>query len=170
MTLAPGETRTVSFPVKVPASPSSQAPIGDLTLTASFQAPEFSDAVRVKIPVKPAAQTLTEAHSAVLLAGADREKLLARLRDMFVNVSSDKASLKEITVLDMVKDVIPGHVEPSGRDVLSLTEAWYVRLMAQTLGSEVEEGDILKQILACSPFRVPIARLAAAQAQIKQGK
>ena len=160
VTLAPGETRTVSFPVKVGSS--SPTPIGDLTLTASFQAPEFSDAVRVKIPVKPAAQTLTEAHSAVLLAGADREKLLARLRDMFVNVSSDKASLKEITVLDMVKDAIPGHVEPSGRDVLSLTEAWYVRLIAEQLqeiagqaGNDegvmpgTDRASLLKQILAC---------------------
>ncbi len=155
VTLAPGETKTVSFPVKVGSS--SPTPIGDLTLTASFQAPEFSDAVRVKIPVKPAAQTLTEAHSAVLLAGADREKLLARLREMFVNVSSDKASLKEITVLDMVKDAIPGHVEPSGRDVLSLTEAWYVRLIAGTLSvipdpdreSPAAEDDLLSKILAC---------------------
>ena len=142
VTLAPGETLAVSFPVKVPAT-------SEVVLTASFQAADFSDAVRVKIPVYAPAQTLTEAHSAVLLAGANREKLLSQLRDRFVNVSGDKAELKEITILDMVKDAIPDHVEPSGRDVLSLTEAWYVRLIAGSLGSEVEEGDILKQILAC---------------------
>lgn len=145
VTLAPGETKTVSFPVKVAAA-------NELVLTASFQAQDFSDAVRVKIPVKPAAQTLTEAHSAVLIAGADREKLIQRLRDMFVNVDGSKASLKGITVLDMVKDAIPEHVEPSGRDVLSLTEAWYTELIAGML-SEADEtasaSELLKQILAC---------------------
>ncbi|MCR5408328.1 MAG: hypothetical protein K6E61_04400 [Bacteroidales bacterium] len=149
VTLAPGETKTLSFPVKVEKS---------LTLTASFQAAEFSDAVRVKIPVYAPAQTLTEAHSAVLLAGTNREKLLARLRDMFVNVSGDTADLKEITVLDMVKDAIPSHVDPSGRDILSLTEAWYVRLIAEQLHviagtdssfSGLSRESLLKQILAC---------------------
>ena len=165
VTLAPGETKTVSFPVKVPVSSFSGLSRESLVLTASFQAPDFSDAVRVKIPVYAPAQTLTEAHSAVLLAGANREKLLARLRDMFVNVSGDKAELKEITILDMVKDAIPDHVEPSGRDVLSLTEAWYVRLIAGTLSvipapdssvipdpdreSPAAEDDLLSKILAC---------------------
>lgn len=146
VTLAPGETQTVSFPVKAPAS--------DLTLTASFLAPEFSDAVRVTIPVYAPAQTLTEAHSAVLLAGADREKLLARLRDQFLNVDGSNADLKEITVLDMVKDAIPSHINPSGHDVLSLTEAWYVRLISSVLAGESESGetledDLLPKILAC---------------------
>jgi hypothetical protein len=158
VTLAPGETKTVSFPVKVPASSSfSGSSRESLVLTASFQAPDFSDAVRVKIPVYAAAQTLTEAHSAVLLSGANRNKVLEHLRDMFVNVSGDKAELKEITILDMVKDAIPDHVEPSGRDVLSLTEAWYVRLIAGTLSvipdsdreSPAAEDDLLSKILAC---------------------
>ena len=154
VTLAPWETKTVSFPVKV------DAPDGNLTVTASFQAAEFSDAVRVKIPVYAPAQTLTEAHSAVLLTGASREKLLAQLRGRFVNVSADKASLKEITVLDMVKDAIPSHVVPSGRDVLSLTEAWYVQVVAsqlqeiagQTVNDVIPDGDrasVMKDILAC---------------------
>ena len=166
VTLAPGETRTVSFPVKVPVvnagsssvipgSSSAVIPGSDresLTLTASFQASDFSDAVRVKIPVYPAAQTLTEAHSAVLLAGTSREKLLADLRGRFVNVSADKAVLKEITILDMVKDAIPSHVEPSGRDVLSLTEAWYTRLIAshlQEIAGQAGNDELVKQILAC---------------------
>ena len=162
VTLAPGETKTVSFPVKVPSAVIPGSPESSfsglsresLTLTASFVASDFSDAVRVKIPVYPAAQTLTESHSAVLLAGASRGVLLDRLRDSFVNVSADKAELKEITVLDMVKDAIPSHVEPSGRDVLSLTEAWYTRLIASSLSGILEPSssgneDLLKQILAC---------------------
>ena len=146
VTIPAGETVTYRFPVEVSS-------VDDMVLTASFVATDFSDAVRVTVPVYPARQTLTEAHSAVLLAGASREKLLADLRGRFVNVSADKATLKEITVLDMVKDAIPSHVEPSGKDVLSLSEAWYTRIIAsmllETPGTEAEGDDLLKQILAC---------------------
>ena len=109
---------------------------GTLTMTAAFKAAEFSDAVRVKVPVYPAAQQLTEAHSAVLRDGMDREALLADLRSRFVNVPASQAALREITVLDMVRDAIPQHVEPRGNDVLSLSEAWYVQLMAAQLSAK----------------------------------
>ena len=163
VTIPAGETVTYRFPVEVSA-------MEGLALTASFVAPDFSDAVRVTIPVYPARQTLTEAHSAVLLAGMSRDKLVEDLRSRFVNVSSEQAVLKEITVLDMVKDAIPSHVEPSGKDVLSLSEAWYTQCIAAQLldspiksandgegksandgeGEPANGGDLLKQILACS--------------------
>jgi len=155
-----GGTVTKYFPVDVtptspaPTSPSSPAPTGDLTLTASFKADEFSDAVRVTVPVYPAAQQLTEAHSAVLLDGMDREALLADLRSRFVNVPASAATLREITVLDMVRDAIPSHVEPAGNDVLSLSEAWYVRnlvsqLKAKEDTSSVAVKQLQERILAC---------------------
>ena len=132
-----GGTVTKYFPVD------AAAPTGDLTLTASFKADEFSDAVRVTVPVYPAAQQLTEAHSAVLLDGMDREALLADLRSRFVNVPASAATLREITVLDMVRDAIPSHVEPAGNDVLSLSEAWYVAQLIHL------ESDLLEKILSC---------------------
>ena len=113
-----------------------------ITLTASFISTEFSDAVQVTVPVYPASQVLTEAHSAVLLAGMDREALLAELRSRFVNVPGAEALLKEITVMDMVRDAIPSHVEPSGKDVLSLSEAWYVQLLSSKLSAK-REGNTL---------------------------
>ena len=151
VTVPAGETVTYRFPVLVPSFADL---IGEsITLTASFVAPDFSDAVRVTIPVYPARQTLTEAHSAVLLAGMSRELLLDDLRSRFVNVSSDKAELKEITVLDMVRDAIPSHVEPSGKDVLSLSEAWYTQCIAAQLPDSpiksANDGALLNQILAC---------------------
>ena len=156
VTVPAGETVTYRFPVVILSPDQKGRTEESLTLTASFVAPDFSDAVRVTIPVYPARQTLTEAHSAVLLAGMSREKLLADLRGRFVNVSADKALLKEITVLDMVKDAIPSHIEPSGKDVLSLSEAWYTRIIAAQLNSVIlsdseESGndELLKQILAC---------------------
>ena len=145
VTVNPGATETKRFPVK-PGMTNDvmDDSIGHLVLTASFVAPEFSDAVQVTVPVYPAAQVLTEAHSAVLRDAMSREALLADLRSRFVNVPASEAVLKEITVLDMVKDAIPSHVEPRGDDVLSLSEAYYVRLM-----SSLEEGDLLEKILAC---------------------
>ena len=143
-----GETLTKVINVRIPDQ------TGDLTFTAAFIASEFSDAVRVTVPVYPAAQELTEAHSAVLHAGEDREALLKELRSRFVNVPGSAAILKEITVLDMVKDAIPSHVEPQGNDVLSLSEAWYVQLMANRLMTEEESAsssveDLITKIMAC---------------------
>ena len=148
VTVEPGATVSHVFAVPVMPDGSSVMPdlIGHLALTASFVTPDFSDGVRVKVPVYPAAQQLTEAHSAVLLSSMDRDALLRELRSRFVNVSPDKAQLKEITVLDMVKDAIPAHLEPRGNDVLSLSEAWYVGLMASRLS--IWEGDTLSGAFA----------------------
>ena len=156
VTVEPGATVSHIFHVEIPGASLMPDVTGHLELTASFVTPDFSDAVRVKVPVYPAAQQLTEAHSAVLLSSMDRDALLRELRSRFVNVSADKAELREITVLDMVKGAIPSHVEPRGNDVLSLSEAWYVRLMASRLPCHSERseeslptGDLLEKILAC---------------------
>ena len=149
VTVAPGTTETRRFQVVIPSEAS-------VSLTASFVAPEFSDAVQVTVPVYPAAQVLTEAHSAVLRDAMSREALLADLRSRFVNVPASEAALKEITVLDMVKDAIPSHVEPRGEDVLSLSEAYYVRLMCSSLNCHSERSEesvsddvLIDKILAC---------------------
>ena len=159
VTVAPGATETKRFKVAVPSDlsviPSEASVSPSLVLTASFVASEFSDAVQVSVPVYPAAQQLTEAHSAVLRDAMSRDALLADLRSRFVNVPASEALLKEITVLDMVKDAIPSHVEPRGNDVLSLSEAWYIRLMASRLGMPDDSvipgstGDLLDKILSC---------------------
>jgi hypothetical protein len=114
-----------------------------IVLTASFKAADFSDAVRYTVPVYPAAQQLTEAHSAVLLPGMDREALLSDLRSRFVNVPASEASLREISVKEMVEAALPSHVEPAGNDVLSLSEAWYVAQLIHL------ESDLLEKILSC---------------------
>ena len=173
VTLAPNATETRRFHVVVPEIPgqarneedapttlipgdSSLIPglTRDLLLKASFVASDFSDAVQVSVPVYPAAQRLTEAHSAVLRDAMSRDALLADLRSRFVNVPASEAALKEISVLDMVKDAIPSHVEPRGNDVLSLSEAWYIRLMASQIPGQARDEesvtrDLLERILAC---------------------
>ena len=127
ITVNPRETVTRRFRMTAEGST-------PLELVASFRAAEFSDAVKATVPVYPAAQVLSESHSAVLLSGMDREALLQELRSRFVNLPSSEAVLREISVLDMVREAIPSHVDPSGKDVLSLSEAWYIRLMASRLG------------------------------------
>ena len=144
VTVPAGETVTKVIPVVV-----SAPTCGEVAFTASFIAPEFSDALRFTVPVYPAAQTLTEAHSAVLHPGEDLDALVQELRSRFVNVPGKDAVLKEITVLDMVRDAIPSHVEPKGNDVLSLSEALYVRLIAGSFVVDAPQDDILSSIMAC---------------------
>ena len=142
VTVQPGQSVSHRFRVTAPSC-------DEVTLKAVFKGADFSDALQVTVPVYAAAQELTEAHSAVLRAGEDREALLKALRSRFVNIPSSEATLREITVLDMVKDAIPSHVEPSGKDVISLSEAWYIRLMASRLGTSEPAEELLEKILAC---------------------
>jgi hypothetical protein len=163
VTVPAGGTETHRFPVRVPA-------VETLGFKVVFAADEFSDAVFLPVPVKKPVQTLTEAHSAVLRAGMSRETLLAELRSRFVNVPAAEATLTETTLLDLVRAAIPSKVDPDGNDVLSLSEAYYVRLLVARLGDgntvssaslrdpiranapetvSPSQGDLLEKVLAC---------------------
>ena len=159
VTVPAGGTESHRFAVRVPD-------LETVGFKAVFAADDFSDAVFVPVPVQKPVQTLTEAHSAVLCAGMDRESLLAELRARFVNVPASAATLTETTLLDLVRAAIPAKVDPDGNDVLSLSEAYYVRLLAGKIspraalgrndsgvissgaGGEVEKS-LLDKILAC---------------------
>ena len=148
--LADGATESVSYEIDVdPALVSA----GMLGIQASYVCGSVSDGLFLTVPVRQALQTLTEAHSAVLLAGMDKEALVARLRAAFVNTSGYGAEYKEISIIDMVREALPSKVEPDGRDVLSLSEALYVRLLAGSMGvvfePETPTEKLLEQILAC---------------------
>ena len=142
MTVPAGGTDSHRFPVRVPD-------LETIGFKAVFAADDFSDAVFLPVPVQKPVQTLTEAHSAVLRAGMDRETLLAELRARFVNVPASAATLTETTLLDLVRAAIPDKVDPSANDVLSLSEAYYSRLIAGRLGTAIPEDDLLPKILAC---------------------
>ena len=104
--------------------------------------PTLSDGVKVSVPVLPAVQTLTEAHSAVLLPGMDKEALLAQIRSQFVNVSSMGAAYREISILDRIREALPDKVEPRSENVLDLLEALYVRkTLAALVPGRVREGE-----------------------------
>lgn len=119
----------------------------------------FSDAMFVPVSVYPDTQRLTEAHSAVLLAGADQDAQISRLRKMFVNADGDNAEVKVLSILDMVRDAVPSKVEPAGNDVLTLSEALYVRRLADVLRAAgrmpardsvvLSDEELMKKMLAC---------------------
>ena len=141
-----------SVPVEFAVDPKGNDLIG-LKVVFADDAKTFSDAAFVTVPVYDAEQTLTEAHSAVLLAGMDKEALIARLRSSFTGTSSAGAEYKEIDIRQMLLDAIPTKVEPSGKDILSLTEAYYVRLVAGKLGADIKlempDEELVKKIVAC---------------------
>lgn len=119
----------------------------------------FSDAMFVPVSVYPDTQRLTETHSAVLLAGADQDALISRLRKMFVNADGDNAEVKVLSILDMVRDAVPSKVEPAGNDVFTLSEALYVRRLADALRAAgrmpardsvvLSDEKLMKKMLAC---------------------
>ena len=149
VTVPAGGTESHRFPVRVPE-------IETIGFKVVFAADDFSDGVFLPVPVQKPVQTLTEAHSAVLRAGMDRETLLAELRARFVNVPASEAALTETTLLDLVRAAIPSKVDPDGNDVLSLSEAYYVRLLAARLGdgNTVSSASLRDPIRANAPETV----------------
>ena len=157
-----GRGETVSRKVIVPAGSSvneifklNPENAGEIGLKAVFVSDcgKYSDGMAVSIPVLPAVETVREAHSAVLLAGMDRDSLLNSLRNAFVNMTSMGAACREISIIDMIREAVPSRIEPLGRDVLSLTEALYVRRLAESLGitaeREMTDEKLMEAILAC---------------------
>ena len=112
-----------------------------LSLLVSFKAEDGTsdDAMFFTVPVLERAQVLTEAHSAVLLAGADKDALLKDLQGRFTGTTHYGAEYKEITVLDMVHEALQQKLKESGNDVLSLTEALYVRTVLACLDVEIAD-------------------------------
>ena len=146
LSLSDGDSRGESFPVEVPSG------VDTLGFKIVFSAGEFSDAVFVPVKVLKAEQDLVEAHSAVLLAGADREALIKDLKSRFVNADPEKAEFKEISIIDMIREAIPEKIEPERPDVLSLSEAWYCALLSAKLRGEdatAQAEELLGKILAC---------------------
>lgn len=148
VTIPAGETVPVEFDV----DPRNYDELG-LKVVFADKAKTFSDAVFVSLPVLEAEQTLTESHSAVLLSGMDREALIRRLRSEFTGTTANGAEYKEIDIRQMLLDAIPTKVEPSGKDVLSLSEALYVRKVAAKLGSSLEtvmpDSELITKVFAC---------------------
>lgn len=164
VTVPGGETVKSMFDVNVAELLAGAALPADLGFKLVFKADEtagvkYSDGMFVNVPVYPAVQALTESHSAVLHAGMDKDSLTAQLRGMFVNVAGDDAEAKVISIIDMIRDAIPSKVDPAGKDVLSLSEAMYVRGVAAQLRAlsrmpsdveaEMPDSELFAKVFAC---------------------
>jgi len=133
--------------------------VRDLGLLVNFTADNAdygSDGVFVVMPVSPAVQTITEAHSALLLAGMDREAVLAGLRSQFVNVSGAETALREISILGMIQEAIPEKVLPQSENLLDQSEALFANFLIDRLPGSKGSGatpeqraDMVKKILGC---------------------
>ena len=140
VSLKEGEALSMPFEIALPTPSEAGADkASEIEITARFSSQDCSDGVLVTVPVLPPLQQITEAHSAVLRHGADSAALCAELMSRFVN-SRPQTGPSLHSLLDMVKAAIPSHIEPSGKDILSLTEAYYSRKIASLLGG----GDLLQ--------------------------
>ena len=150
LSIKAGESASFDCSISAPA-------ISELGLLVSFTPKDAalgSDAVFVSIPVSEAAQTITEAHSALLLAGADREALIESLRSEFVNLPGAKASVREISILDMLREAVPAKLEAKGEDLLSLSEVLYADYLLSKIPGAVRLSDearteLTRKIAAC---------------------
>ena len=164
VTVPGGETVKSMFDVNVAELLAGAALPADLGFKLVFKADEtagvkYSDGMFVNVPVYAAVQTLAESHSAVLRAGMDKDSLTAQLRGMFVNVAVDDADAEVISIIDMIRDAIPSKVDPAGKDVLSLSEAMYVRGVAAQLRAlsrmpsdneaEMSDSELFAKVFAC---------------------
>lgn len=107
-----------------------------------------SDAVLARIPVFTAAQKITETHSSLLHAGDSKETVIGTLRAQFVNGSGADAAVREISILDMVREAVPSRVEPASQNVLDLTEALFVRGLSIAAGGTMVTGGTPEEKLA----------------------
>ena len=131
----------------------------NLGLLVNFTADETefgSDGVFVTMPVSPAVQTILEAHSALLRAGMDREAVIARLRSEFVNVFGADAAMREISIIDMIREAIPDKVIPASENLLDQSEALFANYLLDILpgkpvqGASAEERQaMVDKVLGC---------------------
>ncbi len=140
-----GGVSTVAFEVEVPETVNSlglklvfdghehsdDAPVNDVL---------YSDAVFVPVPVYPAAQILTEAHSALVPGVQSVEEVVAKLRGEFVNLSHIGAEYSELSIMDMIREALPGAVWPEDKNAVSLSEAMYLNLLTADLRASGDDA------------------------------
>lgn len=156
-----GESAAGEFSVSVPAfsSASGFPACGTLGFKIVYAAESddavISDGMFVSVPVYPAVQTITEAHSALLRPGADRDSLVRALAAEFTGTLGQTYDYGEISLMEMIERSIPEKVSPASEDVLSLADACYAGELAAELrrrSGAAASGDtaaLFAKILAC---------------------
>lgn len=152
VTVPAGAALPLSFDLK-PADGDSLGILLSFAGNGAETGEAFSDCVFVTVPVKEDCQVITESHSAVLLPGADRDAVLKQLRESFTGISSYGAEYSETDIRAMLLDALPAKVDPERKDVLSVSEAIYVRKVAASLGADVSgectDGELMNMLASC---------------------
>ena len=152
VTVPAGAALPLSFDLK-PADGDSLGILLSFAGNGAETGEAFSDCVFVTVPVKEDCQVITESHSAVLLPGADRDAVLKQLRESFTGISSYGAEYSETDIRAMLLDALPAKVDPERKDVLSVTEAIYVRKVAASLGVDVSgecaDEELMNMLASC---------------------
>lgn len=112
---------------------------------------QAGDAIMIHIPVAKAAQTITEAHSALFKPGMSRDDIIKSLRKQFVNHNGKEADLREISILDLVKEAVPAQIgdadsDTYSPDAISLSRSLYARMLCEELGVPVDKAAMDKEI------------------------
>ncbi|MBR4822383.1 MAG: hypothetical protein IKZ71_04470 [Bacteroidales bacterium] len=151
-----GVTEKVMVPAKgsINKDVELKAEGGKLDIKAVFRPGSGSfgaDGVQVSIPVKKAEQTLTEAHSAILLSGADKAELEAGLRAMFKNVDGSLPALEEIDIRRMLFEAVPAELEISCDNSISVSKALYAWSLCKKIGVSpfFDKAEAVQKLLAC---------------------
>lgn len=122
--------------------------ISDVKIKFTFSCKAGSDGLLVSCPVYPNKQLLTEAHSALLLSGMDREALVQSLKDQFQNPGGVfKESERDVAAI--LADVLDADKKPDSENAVSLMEAIFVRaLSAGISGTEAATDSLCTKLLA----------------------
>lgn len=93
-----------------------------------------SDAMFIAVPVQRPEQSFTEAHSALLMHGANKAALEESLRKAFVNVPGNSAVVREIAIKDMLAEALPKAIKPQSDNAIELSKALCAALLCDSLG------------------------------------
>ena len=116
--------------------------ISDVKIKFTFSCKAGSDGLLVSCPVYPDKQRLTEAHSALLLSGMDREALVQSLEEQFQNPGGE-FTVSERDIAAILSDVLDVEKTPQSGDAVSLMEAIFVRALSGRISSTEASTDSL---------------------------
>lgn len=151
-------TKTINVPAQQSAQVQFALDIPDgmerleVKLVFTDSAGTFSDALAFAVPVQGRMQTLTESHSAVYLAGGNRDAIVAKLRKQFVNTSSNGAQYSEVSISDMLQQMLSSYKGVGSGDAcnsLDLSQDICVAAMYDALrGTKTDVGALTQRLAA----------------------
>lgn len=140
ISVAQAANASVEFEIDVPA-------VSEMGFRLVFVGDGYEDAVFKTVPVMPARQSLTEAHSALLLPGTDENSLIGELRSRFVNTSAMGAEYYEKSLAEMFRTMLPEPYVEENRNAVSQSEAMVVNLIASSIKGEESRKEYVKSFV-----------------------